>query len=79
MMLIIYTKDGCPYCEKVKDSFLGKSSGFLEKNISENEDYVQELIDLGGKKQVPFLYDTSANVKMYESEDILDYLNEGVF
>lgn len=78
-MLILYTKTGCPYCEKVKDSFLGKTAGYQEKNISDNEDYINELVELGGQKQVPFLFDTSANVKMYGSEDILDYLQEGVF
>ena len=78
-MLILYTKTGCPYCEKVKDSFLGKMSSYEERNISLNEEWGKELIEKGGKKQVPFLVDTSANVMMYESEDILDYLNEGVF
>ncbi len=78
-MLILYTSNNCPFCEKVKDSFLGKMSSYEERNISESEEYKKELIKKGGKQQVPFLIDTSANVMMYESDDILDYLNEGVF
>jgi glutaredoxin 2 len=36
----------------------------------------KELIKLGGKEQVPFLVDTEKNVKMYESEDIINYVRE---
>ncbi len=71
--------DNSPDCEKVKDSFLGKMSGFEERNISHNEQYKKELIGKGGKQQVPFMVDTMANVMMYDTDDILDYLNEGVF
>ena len=34
------------------------------------------LVKLGGKAQVPFLVDTDRDVRMYESDDIIQYLNE---
>lgn len=77
-MIIIYTKDDCSYCERVKDYFLDKKAGYEERNIS-NGNFRKELIEKGGKAQVPFLHDTLANVMMYGSDDIIDYLSEGVF
>jgi glutathione S-transferase len=46
------------------------------KDISEDETARQELIEKGGKQQVPFLVDTEKDVSMYESSDIIDYMRE---
>jgi len=35
---------------------------------------LQELLKIGGKWQMPFLLDESANVSMYESDKIIEYL-----
>jgi glutathione S-transferase len=35
-----------------------------------------ELIEKGGKGQVPYLVDTDKDVAMYESSDIIDYIRE---
>jgi len=37
---------------------------------------VKEVLEIGGKRQVPFLVDESANISMYESEEIIDYLKQ---
>ena len=42
------------------------------KNISESEQYRNELIQSGGKQQVPAL-DIDGKI-MYESDDIINYL-----
>ncbi|MCF7843714.1 glutathione S-transferase N-terminal domain-containing protein [Candidatus Gracilibacteria bacterium] len=73
-MLILYTKNGCSYCEKVKRVFLEKSLTYEERNI-ENLDYLKELQDYGART-MPYLVDTTANVKMAESDDIIDYVSE---
>ena len=46
------------------------------KDISESEEALAELMEKGGKKQVPFLVDSEKNVSMYESNDIIDHLRE---
>jgi glutathione S-transferase len=46
---------------------------FEEKNISDDA-VVTELIARGGKRQVPYLVDTDRGVEMYESADIIAYL-----
>ena len=43
----------------------------LDINVQQNFDL---MIQLGGKRQVPFLFDNKNNVTMYESKDIIEYL-----
>lgn len=74
-MLTLYVKTGCPYCavalKKVDD--LGLTID--EKNIA--DPFVSdELIEKGGKRQVPFLIDSDKDVLMYESSAIANYLEE---
>ena len=44
------------------------------KDISASDEIREELIEKGGKQQVPYLVDTDKEVAMYESDDIMDYL-----
>lgn len=46
------------------------------KDISESDEIANELIEKGGKRQVPYLVDTKNGVEMYESNDIIDHLRE---
>jgi hypothetical protein len=45
------------------------------KNVSE-EGVTEELIERGGKKQEPFLYDVEHGGGFYESADIVDHLEK---
>ncbi len=76
-MLILYTKNNCVYCEKVKHAFLEKGVVYEERNI-ENVDFLKE-VQAKGARTMPFLVDTSANVAMGESDDIIDYVSEYSF
>jgi glutathione S-transferase len=44
------------------------------KDISADDAVREELIAHGGKQQVPYLVDTEKEVAMYESDDIMDFL-----
>lgn len=46
------------------------------KDIEADDAIVAELIEKGGKRQVPYLVDTDRDVAMYESADIIDYIRE---
>lgn len=48
------------------------------KNIGADEEMREKLLELGGKTQVPFLVDTVSGVMMYESADIITYLEKQV-
>lgn len=72
-MINLFILKNCPYCRKVMD--------FLEINNIEhkllnidNEQNYDEMMKLGGKRQVPFLFDSDNDVVMYESDDIIEYL-----
>ncbi len=75
--LILYYKPACPYCQKVLDFMKSKSIVVPLRNIEENPDYRQQLVQAGGKAQVPCLFiDGRAQ---YESDDIIHWLEENYF
>ena len=69
-MADLYVMETCPYCRKVMDFLYENQIDFNKKDISNGENH-RRLLELGGKDQVPFLHDE--NVKMYESDDIIEY------
>lgn len=72
--MILYYKPTCPYCIKVLNFAQEQGIVFTLKNIVEDPAIAQELIDRGGKRQVPYLVDAEHGVEMYESDDIIEYL-----
>ncbi len=73
-MLLLYKMEGCPYCEKVLKHLEEKSIEFKPLDISDPVN-LDELLHLGEKEQVPFLVDTEHNAKMYESDEIIQYVD----
>jgi len=75
MKLELYTTNMCPYCFKVIKFMRKNNIKIRIKNISKpRSGYKEELIKLGGKKQLPAL---SMDGKiLYESEDIIKWLKE---
>lgn len=74
----LYFKPDCPYSLKVlnymKDS---KILDFTSYNIEDGrcgEENKKALEEIGGKIQVPFM--VFGDEKMYESDDIIEYLKE---
>ncbi len=49
---------------------------YKKKNIYDEEQNLKELLQIGGKQQVPFLLDQSADISLYESDDIVEYLEQ---
>jgi glutaredoxin len=74
-MITFYARPTCPYCIKVRELLDTLDVEYVERDISE-EEYLVELMDEGGKEQVPFIVDEDNSVSMYESDDIADYLEE---
>ncbi len=75
-MLTLYYKPTCVYSQEVLGEAERLDVQFKLKDISADETLRNELIEQGGKDLVPFLIDTERGVKMYESPDIVKYLNE---
>ncbi len=72
-MLDLFILETCPYCIKVMD-FLNKTELKYRKIDISDKDSENSLIQIGGKRQVPFLVDNERNIQMYESNDIIEYL-----
>lgn len=75
MSLTIYTSPYCPYCHMVESFVTENNISVSYKNTLES-DIKQELINIWGKWQVPFLKDKEKDIQMYESQDIMNYLEE---
>ncbi|MBC7190098.1 glutathione S-transferase N-terminal domain-containing protein [Candidatus Aerophobetes bacterium] len=75
-MLFLYVKEGCPFCERVLRFAEKNKIPIHQKDIYKDKENLQELLKTGGKRQVPFLVDTEKNVFMYESSDIIRYLEK---
>nr|WP_208757792.1 glutathione S-transferase N-terminal domain-containing protein [Leptospira dzoumogneensis] len=76
----LFQYDTCPYCAYVR-------SQFSEMGLKAGKDYElveasrgtpgrEEVLQLGGLSQVPFLVD--GDIKMYESRDIVDYVKSKI-
>lgn len=74
-MLELFILETCPYCKKVMRFFDENDIKYKKMDIT-NEENLEMLIELGGKRQVPFLYDKDNGIKMYESDDIIDYVKK---
>ena len=72
-MLDLFVLETCPYCKKVME-FLEKENIKYRKIDISDKDSENSLIQIGGKRQVPFLVDNERNIQMYESDDIIEYL-----
>lgn len=72
-MYELYLLERCPYCKKVMEFMDSNNIEYLKHDI-ENLNEEETLIRLGGKRQVPFLYEKISGLKMYESGDIIEYL-----
>lgn len=80
MHLELYQFEGCPYCSKVRQKMTDLGLSFTAHNPRQNEARMEELLELGGQDQVPFLVvrgdDGEVVESLYESDDIVDYLEE---
>lgn len=72
-MLDLFILETCPYCKKVM-TFMDETGMKYNKVDIKNKTAEDTLIQLGGKRQVPFLVDRDRNLQMYESNDIIEYL-----
>jgi len=76
-MLELYQKESCPYCQKVRQRMTELDLDYICRNVSgDGSKKAALLTKLGGMVQVPFLVDSGRDVAMYESDDIIKYLEK---
>lgn len=75
-MLELYQFEQCPYCKKVREKLTELSLDYICRNVPKLTKKREILMTLGGKDQVPFLVDLDKDVFMYESDEIIKYLDK---
>ena len=75
-MLLLYTGTSCPFCRQTEAFLESRGIDYEPRNVHERDEYVEELLQMGGKRQIPFLVDTEQGVSMYESADIIKYIED---
>lgn len=74
-MLTLYYKPTCSFCRRVL-AVLDRLNLEVEKKDITDAKLQEELIQHGGKPQVPYLIDGAQGVAMYESDDIVAHLQK---
>jgi glutathione S-transferase len=74
-MIKLYQMEDCPFCSKVRRSLEELNIDYMAKPCLPGSPNREELLELGGKHQVPFMVDEEKGISMYESGDIVNYLN----
>lgn len=72
--LELYNMEGSPYCRKVREVLSELDLVHLVRNVPKGSPQRAELERRGGKVQVPYLIDPNAGKEMYESDEIVAYL-----
>jgi len=84
-MLELYQAEGCPHCVKVWDALTDLGISYVTHNPRLpggeggdvlNEQTYREMTELGGQDQIPYLVDTAREETLYESDDIVEYVQE---
>lgn len=74
-MLELYDFEACPYCRKVREVLCELDLDYLARPVAHGSPRRDELVRLGGKMQAPYLHDPNTGTGLYESDDIMAYLN----
>lgn len=74
--LELYDFEACPYCRKVREVLCELDLDYVAHPVAHGSPRRDELIKLGGKMQVPYLIDATTGTRLYESADIIEYLNQ---
>ena len=79
-MLELYQAEGCPHSAAVREKLTELGLSYVTHNPRTPDDEVKnertnhELESLGGEAQTPYLVDDAREEALYESDDIVDYL-----
>ena len=70
--LTLYFSPSCPFCRKVFNFMQSRKINIPLKDVSLESSYRDELMNIGGKTQVPCLIINGE--ALYESDDIIQWL-----
>lgn len=71
--VIIYTRDGCPYCTRAKALLTRKGASFREFNASVEPAYRAEMMEKSGRNTFPQIFIGGTHVGGCDDLHELDY------
>ena len=74
MKIIIYTKTGCPWCLDVLDLLKENKIVFEERNVLENKEFFNEMIQKSGQSLTPTLDIDGTILADSDQETVAKYL-----
>jgi len=75
-MLTLYNFEISPYCRKVRERLCELNLDYEVRNVAKHSPRRPELVERGGQMLVPYLIDPNTDTEMYESDDIVAYLDD---
>lgn len=54
--IVVYTRDGCPYCTRAKALLTAKGAAFTEKNATVDPAFRQEMMTRSGRNTFPQVF-----------------------
>lgn len=73
-MIELFQMEQCPFCVRVRLKLEELNIDYISKPSAPGSPNRDILQNLGGQQMVPFLHDPEENIRMYESLDIINYL-----
>lgn len=68
--ITVYTTPQCPSCHKAKEYLENQGVDYEEKNVAEDREAADQMIDLTGQRSVPVIAKGSLYVVGYSPENI---------
>jgi len=75
-LLELYQYEACPACRRVRERLHELDLPFLVRTVAHRSPGRARLRSIGGRVRVPFLVDPNTGESMYESDDIVKYLDD---
>jgi glutathione S-transferase len=73
--LELYGFEASPFCRLVREALCELELPYLLHNVAKGSPKREAFVSRSGKMQVPYLIDRNRGVEMFESAEILDYLD----
>ncbi len=72
--LELYGYEASPYCRLVREVLSSLELPYLLHNVASGSPSRSHFVERSGKLQVPYLFDPNTDIAMFESRDIVAYL-----
>jgi glutathione S-transferase len=74
--LELYSFEASPFCRLVRETLCELEIPYLLHNVAKGSPSRAAFVQRSGRMQVPYLVDPNQGIEMFESAEIIDYLNK---